>query len=88
MIHGKPDQGHYSGDRRRYQRTGKIAECGEQFHKEDLEPASGCEQPSETGSIEYHSSGAEAGASAVSDWRYGKEAGSLRTSPGRCGESF
>ena len=43
MTHGKPDQGYYSGDRRRYQRTGKIVEYSEQFHKEDPEPASGCE---------------------------------------------
>lgn len=39
MTHGKPDQGHYSGDWRRYQRAGKVAECGEQFHKEYPEPA-------------------------------------------------
>ena len=43
MTHGEPDQRHYSGDRRRYQRTGKVACRSEQFHKEDPEPASGCE---------------------------------------------
>ena len=42
MTYGEPDQGYYSGDRRRYQRIGKVAEHSEQFHKEDPEPASGC----------------------------------------------
>ena len=43
VTHGRPDQGHYGRDWRRYQRFGKVAERGEQFHKEDPEPASGCE---------------------------------------------
>ena len=39
-------------------------------------------------SIEYHSSGAEAGASAVGHRGYGKEAGSPGTGSGGCGESL
>ena len=43
VTHGKPDQGDYGRDRRRYQLSVIVAERGEQFHKEDPEPASGCE---------------------------------------------